>query len=86
MPYSQLAKLKKKNCIFLWDIAVKFCREIYRVEAVAQENAFKKSKQTSVAFSLQNYKGSNNSFTLIENNFIFLKIGLPKFELKVTVH
>ena len=39
--------------------------------SVSQENAFKKSKTPS-AF-LRKIIGSNNTFTLIENNFRFLK-------------
>ena len=41
-----------------------------------------KSKNLSAFFL--NIIGSNKSFTLIENNFRFLKI--EKFEFKVTVH
>ena len=51
---------------------------------VSQENAFKKSKNLSLFFSPAKLIGSNNSFTLIENNFRFFKIA--KFEFKVTVH
>ena len=39
--------------------------------SVSQENAFKKSKNPSPFF--RKIIGSNNSFTLIENNFRFLK-------------
>ena len=50
--------------------------------SVSQENAFKKSKNPSPLF--RKTIGSNNSFTLIENNFRFFKIA--KFEFKVTIH
>ena len=39
--------------------------------SVSQENAFKKSKNPSPFF--RNTIGSNNSFTLFENNFGFLR-------------
>ena len=39
--------------------------------SVSQENAFKKSKHPSPFF--RKTIGSNNSFTLIENNFKFLR-------------
>ena len=39
--------------------------------SVSQENVFKKSKNLS-AFLCKTI-GSNNSFTLIENNFMFLR-------------
>ena len=39
--------------------------------SVSQENAFKKSKNPSPFF--RKTVGSNNSFTLIENNFWFLR-------------
>ena len=50
--------------------------------SVSQENAYKKSKNPSPF--LRKTIGSNNSFTLIENDLRFLKIA--KFEFKVTVH
>ena len=50
--------------------------------SVSQDNAFKKSKYPS-AF-LRKTIGSSNSFTLIENNFSFLK--RVKFEFTVIVH
>ena len=50
--------------------------------SVSQENAFKKSKNMLPFF--RKTTGSNNSFTLIENNLRFFKIA--KFEFKVTVH
>ena len=39
--------------------------------SVSQENAFKKSNNPSPFF--RKTIGSNNSFTLIENNFMFLR-------------
>ena len=50
--------------------------------SVSQENAFKKSKNQSLF--CRKTICSNNSFTLIENNFRFFKIA--KFEFKVKVH
>ena len=42
--------------------------------SVSQENAFKKSKNLSpFFFFFRRTIGSNNSFTLIENNFWFLR-------------
>ena len=40
--------------------------------SVSQENDFKRSKNLS-AFFFRKVIGSNNSFTLIENNFRFLR-------------
>ena len=50
--------------------------------SVSQENAFKKNKNLSAFF--RKTISSNNSFTLIENNFRVVKIA--KIEFKVTVH
>ena len=60
-------------CVFF------FCFFFYRKfkspgvaqRSVSQENAFKKSKSPS-AFFFHNTMGSNNSFTLIENNLSFV--------------
>ena len=50
--------------------------------SVSQENAYKKSLNLSPV--LHETIDSDNSFTLIENNFKVIKIA--KFEIKVTVH
>ena len=52
--------------------------------SIFQEKAFKKNKNPSLFFFVAKIIGSNNYFTLIENNFHVFKIA--KFEFKVTVH
>ena len=51
--------------------------------SVSQENAFKKSKNPSAIFC-KTIGSNNNSVTVIENNFRFLR--LQNFEFKVRVH
>ena len=43
------------------------------LRSVSQENAFKKEQKLVAFFFFRKTIGSNNSFTLIENNFRFLK-------------
>ena len=69
MPFSQTAHnwQKWKSTFHTYH-----CHEIYREEAVGlKENAYKKSKNPSPFF--RKTIGSNKSFTLIENNFKFLR-------------
>ena len=70
------------------DFPSKFCVFNFPVKSPSitqrsgsQESAFKKSKNRR--FFPSKTIGSNNSFTVIENNFRFLR---TKFEFKVTVH